>query len=123
MRSADTQLLDATAGPLPVPGSGGHVAGREVAYGQYLDSMTHRSHRCVPPGMPHYWPIWQWLPLATQRSWGFPPTAHTETQMRLSHALLAFSGVVWEIDRTCQDDVHYDCLGPNSTVRLCPATS
>ena len=79
--------------------------------------MTHRSHRCVPPGMPHYWPIWQWLPLATQRSWGFPPTAHTETQMRLSHALLAFSGVVWEIDRTCQDDVHYDCLGPNSTVR------
>ena len=85
--------------------------------------MTHRSHRCVPPGMPQYWPIWQWLPLATQRSWGFPPTAHTETQMRLSHALLAFSGVVWEIDRTCQDDIHYDCLGPNSTVRLCPATS
>ena len=34
VRSADTQLLDATAGPLPVPGSGGHVAGRKVAYDQ-----------------------------------------------------------------------------------------
>ena len=34
VRSVDTQLLDATAGPLPVPGSGGHVAGRKVAYDQ-----------------------------------------------------------------------------------------
>ena len=102
---------------LPINGSGGHFTGRKRAFDQYLDSMTHLSRQCVPAGMPHYWPIWQWLPLAIKgRQWGFPPTALTVTQMRLSHQLLAFSGVVWSIDRSCADDVSYDCLGKNSTV-------
>ena len=65
--------------------------------------MTDRSHRCVPPGMPRYWPIWQWLPLATQRSWGFPPTAQGQlgflraVRAAMASALPASSngGVLW----------------------------
>ena len=102
---------------LPINGSGGHFTGRKKAFDQYLDSMTHESYQCVPAGMPQYWPIWNWLPLAIKgRQWGFPPTARTVVQMRLSHTLLAFSGVVWSIDRSCVDDVNYDCIGKNSTV-------
>lgn len=101
----------------PINGSGGHFAGRKRAFDQYLDSMTYTSHHCVPAGQPSYWPVWHWLPLAIKgRQWGFPPTARTVVQMRLSHALLAFSAVVWSIDRACRDDVEYDCLGKNSTV-------
>jgi hypothetical protein len=102
---------------LPINGSGGHFAGRKKAIDQYFDSMTHLSYRCVPAGTPSYWPVWHWLPLAIKgRQWGFPPTALTALQMRLSHALLAFSGVIWSIDRSCVDDKAYDCLGKNSTV-------
>lgn len=102
---------------LPINGSGGHFAGRKKAIDQYFDSMTHLSYRCVPAGTPSYWPVWHWPPFAISgRKWGFPPTARTALQMRLSHALLAFSGVVWSIDRSCVDDEAYDCLGQNSTV-------
>lgn len=70
---------------------------RVASMHNYLDSMTHISHRCVPKGEPRYFPIPLGLPPA------FPPTASTVLEMRLSHALLASTGMVWSIDRQCFD--------------------
>ena len=62
----------------PTNGSGGHYEGRKQSLDQYLDSMTHLSYKCVEPGAPNYWPVWQWPVLAvTGRQWAFPPTAPT----------------------------------------------
>jgi len=86
---------------------GGHAAGRKEAMGQHLDSMTHLSHRCVPKNKPDYlkkgfdW-VAELFPMA------FPPTAMSITQLRLSHALLASTGVIWSIDRSCVDDDRLD---------------
>jgi hypothetical protein len=90
----------------PPNGSGGHETGRKVALWQHLDAMTHLSHHCVPKNTPDYWVIPKWLPFPKVPV-AFPPTAHTIPQLRLSHALLASTGVIWSIDRSCVDDVQY----------------
>jgi hypothetical protein len=77
-------------------------ATRIEAFNQYLDSMTQLSHRCVPAGKPDYYNFFG-------IDIGFPPTAHTELQLRLSHAMLASTGMIWSIDRSCQDDLDYAC--------------
>jgi len=83
---------------------GGHAVGRKKAYWQHLDGMTYLSHRCVPKNKPDYLrPGFDWL--ADIINIAFPPTAMSITQLRLSHALLASTGVIWSIDRSCVDEV------------------
>jgi hypothetical protein len=70
----------------------------------YLDSMTKQSHRCVPKGEPGYWresPI-DFFPNPFN-PWAFPPTAKSVLQVRLGHAMLAATGTIWSIDRSCKD--------------------
>lgn len=64
----------------------------------HLDSMTHVSHRCA--GVAQYWEgSYGIFP-----AWAFPSTGTmTPLHMRISHALLGFTGTVWSIDRTCND--------------------
>jgi hypothetical protein len=64
----------------------------------YLDSMTHVSHRCA--GKAQYMEG----AYAIFPDWAFPSTGtKTPLHMQLSHAMLAATGTVWSIDRTCDD--------------------
>lgn len=71
---------------------------RHKAMYNYLDSMTHMSHRCSGKGQ--YWNG----SYAVVNDWAFPPTGtKTPLHMDLSHALLAATGTIWSIDRSCND--------------------
>jgi hypothetical protein len=73
----------------------------------YLDSMSHHSHRCVRKGEPFYWNG----SAAIDPDWAFPSTGGKSVlHMRLSHALLAATGTVWAIDRSCRDSL-IGCVG------------
>ena len=75
-------------------------ATRHQAMYDNLDSMTHMSHRCVKKGEPLYWDG----SAAVAPDWAFPPTGgQSVLHMRLSHALLAATGTIWSIDRSCRD--------------------
>jgi len=77
----------------------------------YFDSMTKMSHRCVPKDEPAYWnsgpPPFNssFLPRIPNpfSPWAFPSTAKNVLQMRLGHAMLAATGTIWSIDRSCKD--------------------
>ena len=82
-------------------------ATRTEAFSQYLDSMPPPPRRQWNSGKPS--------------DFAFPLPAHTELQLRLSHALLASTAMIWSIDRSCQDDLDYACapLDPESWNLFC----
>lgn len=90
---------------------------RLAATGHYLDAMTQASHKCVPLGQPEYGVFLS----------GFPSHAGSELEMRLSHALLASSGTIWSIDRSCNEafsvefpsGVYDSCVPPFENIPHC----